>query len=337
MATARTRLRVTRAQILAFRRAVQALDARLPAGKASLRQAACGRPAGQHARAALLSLHARVEGTTATTWETPPLAQIWGPRYSAYVVDERDAPAFTLGRLPDTGPKRRLAESLTGRLAQVLGDTRMTQSAAARALDEPPNRLRYAARSRDACASGGTGQGSRRCGWRRRLGSGRRGAARSRAPLSARLRPRDRGRIRRVGRPHVAGRRSGVRRAGNVAGPGRHAAWRRMDPGDDEPLLRRPPATPARARFLPSGDTWFLFQRPGESGAARRERGTAQPPLDVARLAWRAARRRRHRRHVAPRGTAVLTIETWRRLSRPERQAVEAEAASLPLPGPASG
>ena len=144
MATARTRLRVTRAQILAFRRAVQALDARLPAGKASLRQAACAGLQDSMPRAALLSLHARVEGTTATTWETPPLAQIWGPRYSAYVVDERDAPAFTLGRLPDTGPKRRLAESLTERLAQLLGDTRMTQSAAARALDEPPNRLRYA-------------------------------------------------------------------------------------------------------------------------------------------------------------------------------------------------
>ncbi len=33
------------------------------------------------------------------------------------------------------------------------------------------------------------------------------------------------------------------------------------------------------------------------------------------------------------RANAVVDIETWRALSATERQAVEAEAASLPLPG----
>jgi hypothetical protein len=46
--------------------------------------------------------------------------------------------------LPDRGATRRVAETLTDRLAQLLRDTRMTQRAAARALREPPNRLRYA-------------------------------------------------------------------------------------------------------------------------------------------------------------------------------------------------
>jgi hypothetical protein len=33
------------------------------------------------------------------------------------------------------------------------------------------------------------------------------------------------------------------------------------------------------------------------------------------------------------RAAAVVSIETWRRLSPPERRSVEAEVASLPLPG----
>jgi hypothetical protein len=33
------------------------------------------------------------------------------------------------------------------------------------------------------------------------------------------------------------------------------------------------------------------------------------------------------------RAGAVVTVETWGRLSRAERESVEAEAASMPLPG----
>lgn len=139
-----TRLRLTRAQMLAFRRAVQALDERLLHAPSSLRRAAWAGLQDSMPRAALLSIHARVKGTASTTWETPSLVQLWGPRYSAFVVDTRDAPVFTVGRLPDTGSTRRVAEGLADRLAQLLGDTRMTQGTAARALREPPNRLRYA-------------------------------------------------------------------------------------------------------------------------------------------------------------------------------------------------
>jgi hypothetical protein len=37
------------------------------------------------------------------------------------------------------------------------------------------------------------------------------------------------------------------------------------------------------------------------------------------------------------RADAAVSIETWRRLSRAERHAVEAEVASLPLPGMIAG
>ena len=144
MAQKSARLQLTRTQILAFRRAVRRSTNGCLAGKSSLRQAAWAGLQDSMPRAALLSLHARVEGTTATTWEAPSLTQLWGPRYSTYVVAARDAPAFTVGRLPESGSTRRVAESLADRLEEALGDARMIERAAAQALGEPPNRLRYA-------------------------------------------------------------------------------------------------------------------------------------------------------------------------------------------------
>src|ERR687895_495512 len=100
------RLDLTRAQILAFRRSVGALDQRLPPGAGSLRQAAWAGLQDSMPRAALLSIHARVEGTEPDTWADPSLVQLWGPRFSAYVVAARDLAVFSLGRLPDEAGAR---------------------------------------------------------------------------------------------------------------------------------------------------------------------------------------------------------------------------------------
>ena len=48
-------------------------------------------------RAALLSIYARVDGTQASSWEDPSLVQLWGPRFSTYVVPARDRAVFTWG------------------------------------------------------------------------------------------------------------------------------------------------------------------------------------------------------------------------------------------------
>src|ERR671910_896497 len=93
-------LKLTRAQILAFRRHVGALDERLPRGKSSLRRAAWAGLQDSMPRAALLSIHSRVAGTEPTTWEDPSLVQLWGPRFNAYVVAARDLAVFSLGRFP---------------------------------------------------------------------------------------------------------------------------------------------------------------------------------------------------------------------------------------------
>jgi hypothetical protein len=99
----------------------------------------------------------------------------------------------------------------------------------------------------------------------------------------------------------------------------------------DEPQLRRAPAAPAApARLLPSGDAYFLFQRPDErallvTDAAQRDRLWTSRVWPGALLVdgaivgtWR-------------RTQSTVTIDAWRRLSAAERQAVDAEVASLPL------
>src|SRR5512143_2891404 len=96
-----TSLELTRSQILAFRRRAAALDERLPCGGRALRRAAWAGLQDTMPRAALLSIHARMAGTEPGSWENPSLLQIWGPRFSTYVVAKRDLAVFTLGRLPD--------------------------------------------------------------------------------------------------------------------------------------------------------------------------------------------------------------------------------------------
>src|SRR5271169_5431845 len=94
-------LALSRSQILSFRRRVGSLDERLPAGAKSLRQAAWAGLQDSMPRAALLSIHARVAGADSTSWEHSSLVQLWGPRFSAYVVAAKDIPVFSLGRLPE--------------------------------------------------------------------------------------------------------------------------------------------------------------------------------------------------------------------------------------------
>ena len=96
-------------------------------------------------RAALLSIHARVEGAGPSSWEDPSLVQLWGPRYQVYVVAARDLPAFSLGRLPDDAKGRRRAEDMAARLHAHLGGGRMGYGEAGHGLGVNANSLRYGA------------------------------------------------------------------------------------------------------------------------------------------------------------------------------------------------
>jgi hypothetical protein len=102
---------------LADRLTAMHLAERLPAG--SLAKAAYAGLQDTAPRAALLSLHARVEGVGPDTWEDPSLVQVWGPRSAVWVVPADAVATFTLGRLPrDAAAVRRLeqvaSEALSG-------------------------------------------------------------------------------------------------------------------------------------------------------------------------------------------------------------------------------
>src|SRR6187200_3242929 len=98
----------------------------MPAGADSLRVAAWAGLKDSMPRAALLSIHARVEGTQPSTWEDPSLVQLWGPHHHAYVVARRDLAVFSLGRMPDDATGRQVALDLASRLHVALGDSVMT-------------------------------------------------------------------------------------------------------------------------------------------------------------------------------------------------------------------
>src|ERR1700728_4741199 len=106
------RIDLTRAQILAFRRQAGALDERLPPGEDSLRAAAWAGLQDSMPRAAVLSIHARVAGTEPATWADPALVQLWGPRFSVFVVAACDLAVFSLGTMPGGATGRRRAERL---------------------------------------------------------------------------------------------------------------------------------------------------------------------------------------------------------------------------------
>ena len=86
-------LRVARQQILAFRRRSGSLDERLPKRAESLRRAAWAGLQDSMPRAALLSLHARVEGVEPSTWEHPSLTQAVGPSLPGLRGREAGLPA----------------------------------------------------------------------------------------------------------------------------------------------------------------------------------------------------------------------------------------------------
>src|SRR5215467_669240 len=139
-----SRLSVTRAQILAFRRRAGGLEERVPMSSKSLRRAAWAGLQDSMPRAALLSLHARVDGVVPTTLDDPTLAQLWGPRYNTYVVAKRDFALFSLGRLPESGKARIRAEDMAERLHAGLDGARMTDREVARKIGIG-NAMRYAA------------------------------------------------------------------------------------------------------------------------------------------------------------------------------------------------
>jgi hypothetical protein len=325
------RLALSRLQILAYRRHVGGLNERLPLGRRSLRHAAWAGLQDSMPRAALLSIHARVEQTEPSTWEDPSLVQLWGPRYHAYVVAARDLAVFALGRLPDLAGSRRIAEDLAARLHAHLGGEQTTYGEAGEALGEDPNRLRYAAVTGTVLI---------------RWDGARQPTVWTVPPPEIEARAARLELARRYlhvfgpTTPEAFAEWAGIGpRGGSEAfdALGRSLTPVRTPVGEawifarDEPMFRAAPVSLAPARFLPSGDAYFLLQGQDRELLvvdADRRRALWTPRVWQGALlvegeivgTWRRAQK-------------TVTIQTWRRLSQTARDAVEAEAESLPLPG----
>jgi len=329
------RLPLTRDQILRFRQRAGALDERLPAGASSLRRAAWAGLQDSMPRAALLSIHARVAGTDPSTWEDPSLVQVWGPRYSVFVVPEQDVGVFSLGTLPDDPRGRRRAEQLAAQLGAVLAGRRMTYGAAGEALGVPANRLRYAAATGTVLIRW---DGARQPLVWTRPAPGL-DAHEARLELARRYLH--------VYGPTTAeafGRWAGIGARGGLAA---FAALRRLLTGvltpigdawilaRDEDACRSAAGDPAPARLLPSGDPYLLLH--GADRALLVDSAENRQALWTPRV-WPGG--------ILVRGEIVgtwrrtgshLSAQTWRELTRAERASVEVEAQSLPLPGRSSG
>jgi hypothetical protein len=326
------RLELTREQVLAFRRRTGALDGRLAPGPDSLRRAAwCGLQDSMP-RAALLSLHARVEQVGPSAWEDPSLVQLWGPRFSVYVVAARDHPVFSLALLPDEARGRQRAEDLAARLDRALGGRAVRHEEAAQAAGVvPANRLRYAAAAGTVLIRWGGARQS--LVWTvPRPGTD---------PGAARLEL-----VRRYLRVYGPASAAGFARWSGISARPAAAAFGALGPAltpvrtpvgdawllaEDEAAMRAVPGPVAPARLLPSGDSFFLLQGrdrellvpdAGRRGALWTPRvwpGALVVGGEVTGT-WRRA------------GPA-LTVLPWRALTAGERDAVTAEAESLPLPG----
>jgi winged helix DNA-binding protein len=323
------RLRLTRRQILAYRRRVGGLEERVPLTAGSLRQAAWAGLQDSMPRAALLSLHARLEGVEPSAWEHPSLAQLWGPRFSTYVVPKRDFALFSLGRHPEDAKSRQRAERVAGRMHAHLGGARMTDRELGRAIGLG-NAMRYAATT-----------GTIAIRWE--------GA---RAPVvwavpAARIEPADACRELARRYLHVFGpttsegfarwagisRRAAADAFASLEGsllPVRSPLGDEWLLGADEAAVRAEEVA-ASVRLLPSGDAYFLLDG--------KERELLVPRADLRERLWTsrvwpgALLVEGEIRGTWRRSQHTVRVEAWSRLPRRLRDAVEAEAASLPLPG----
>ena len=321
-------LKVTRAQLLAFRRRVGLLDERLPRSARTLRLAGWAGLQDSMPRAALLSLHARLDGIGPDALDDASLAQLWGPRFNTYVVPKRDFALFSVGRLFDDPKAQARSERIAALVRSRLGEARRTDREVAAELGAG---IRY---------SGPSGTIAIR--WE--------GA---RAPL-----------VWAVPAPSVSAVdacRELARRHLRVFGPTSAASFARwagisrraasktyvsLEPellpvrtplgeewllAADEAELRADSPPPAAARLLPSGDSFWLLD-----GA---ERDLLVPKPELRDRLWTprvwpgALLVDGEIRGTWRRAKHTMQVETWTRLSRAAREAVAAEAASLPLPG----
>ena len=326
-------LQLDRAAIVGMRLLNSGLTERRPADAEGVRSATYAGCADSMPRAAVLSLHARLDGVPASVLDRDDLRQVWGPRFSAYVVAAVDTEVFTLGRMPPSGTRRTTGFRLAEALEPILAGGPIAYREAGRRLGVDPNQLRYAALT-GTVALHWAGSGSPEIS---ALPAPLLSEADAAAELARRF-------------FHVFGPATAADFA-KWAGVATRRAGSIVDALDGE---LRPVETPfgsglilasdsdvaesARdhkhrgTRLLPSGDTLYLLH-----GA---QRGVLVPDTDRQQELWTS--------RVWPgavlidgeiagvwrRSGSTLTVEPWRTLSAANRAGVDEAARTLPLPEP---
>jgi hypothetical protein len=324
-----TRLDLTRQQILGFRRRAGFLEERLPSGAKSLSQIASAGLQDSMPRAALLSINARMKETRSNTLDHPSLVQLWGPRFSTYVVAKSDRAIFTLGRLPDDPERRRIAQDLADRLEEFLDGARMPFGEAARALGAGHS-LRYAAPTGRVLIQW---DGARQPEiWTvpppdTDPGDARLELARRHIHIFGPTTSEAFGRWAGIKPPRAVATfealKGSLTPVGTPIGDG-------VILTSDEASIRSEPSPAPGVRLLPSGDAYYLLQgvdrellvtNPDNRNALWTSRvwpGAASVDGEIVGT-WR-------------RSKTKVVIQPWRRLSSAVRDAVEHEATSLPIP-----
>jgi Winged helix DNA-binding domain len=282
-------------------------------------------------RAALFSIHARVKAAGSAIWEHPSLLQIWGPRFSNYVVAADDLPIFSLGRLPENARGRERAYETAARLHKFLQGRRMPFGQAGRGMGVQHNSLRYA-----------TATGTVLMRW-----DGARQPIIWTVPKSG-IDPGD-ARLELVRRYlHIFGpaTASSFAKWAGISTAEAHKAFADLSSEltqvrtpvaeafiltSDESTFRGKPKPAAPVRLLPSGDAYYLYW-----GADRQllvPDAKQRAALWTTRVWPGALLVRGEIAGVWRRAAAEVSIEAWRRLSSAEREIFEAEAKSMPVPG----
>lgn len=325
------RLELSRLQILSFRRKAGGLDQRLPAGIKSLRRAAWAGLQDSVPRAALLSIHARIEGVGSAIWEDRSLVQLWGPRFNVYVVAAKDVPIFSLGRLPNDEVRLARAQDTAKRLHAILEGQRMAFGQAGHLMGVQHNSLRYAAPTGTVLLRW---DGARQpviwtippfdmdpqqarleltCRYLHVFGP----ATAASFAIWAGIRPIE--------------ARAAFESLKNKLTPVRTPLGDAWTLKEDEAALLAPLQPAAPARLLPSGDAYYLLW--GADRSILIPDAERRAELWTTRVWPGALLVRGEITGVWRRAAAEISIEAWRRLSAAEREAIEMEATSLPLPG----
>jgi len=246
-------------------------------------------------------------------------------------VASKDLPVFSLGRLPEDARGRARAENTASRLHAFLNGRRMPFGQAGHGMGVPPNSLRYAAPTGRILlrwegaqqpviwtgpAPGMHPQHARLELARRYLHVFGPASAASFADWAG-IRPRD--------------ARSAFEALGRGLIPVRTSVGDAWILADDEAAFRAQPRPVAPVRLLPSGDAYYLLwgaDRELLVPNAKHRSALWTPRVWPGALlvngeivgAWR-------------RSAGEISIQVWSRISSSERESVESEAVSLPLPG----